>query len=362
VRENRMLSDGIMNKSIFSRGKCLYRRYHKGLKLLLFLFVVVGGVSLFYWQTTQAKVGPQGLWGMADAKESNVNSKVFGRVIEICVNEGDYVEKGQVIARIDQDTQNPQQRQAQATLAAQYAQVQQVALSADSTKGKLNAALKLAEAQLSQAVTARNLAAKDEARYSQLLSENAVPEQTYDSYRSKLDQAESACVAAQAGVDSARFALKENEANKASQNAAEEQAKALKSQLDSANISLNETEIRAPYSGIITKRFVEEGSLISSSVPIYSIQDSSDNWVDFKVKETDLGNYEVGDFVTLEGRNADVHINGTIESIRRKADFATQKATSERGDTDVMAFNVKVRTNDNSIWPGMRFRLRGRNE
>ena len=351
-----------MKKSLFSRGKCLYRSYHKEVKLLLFLFVVAGGIGLFYWQTMQAKAGPQGLWGMADAKESTVNSKISGRVMELCVQEGDYVEKGQVIARIDQDTQNPQQRQAQAALAAQYAQVQQVALSADSTKGKLNAALKSAEAQLSQAVTARNLAAKDEARYRQLLAEHAVPEQTYDSYQSKLDQAESACAATWAGVESARSALKENEANKASQSAAEEQAKALKSQLDSANVSLDETEIRAPYAGVITKRFVEEGSLISSSVPIYSIQDSSDNWVDFKVKETELGHYKVGDFVILEGRNADVYINGTIESIRRKADFATQKATSERGDTDVMAFNVKVRTNDNSVWPGMRFKLMGRNE
>lgn len=362
MKENKNLLNGTMNNCILPRMKRLYRKYHKEIKLVLFLIIVAVGLSLFYWQTNQAKAGNLGIWGMADAKESNVNSKVAGRVIELCVDEGEYVEKGQVIARIDQDVQNPQQRQAQAALAAQYAQVQQLTISSDSTKGKLDAALKVAEAQMSQAETARNLAAKDEARFSQLLSEDAVPQQTYDSYRSKLDQADSACVAAKAGVDSARAALKENAANEAAQNASKEQAEALKSQLDSVNVSLSETEIRAPYSGIVTKRFVEEGALISSSVPIYSIQDTSDNWVDFKVKETDLGNYAVGDSVILEGRNAGVHVNGTIESIRRKADFATQKATSERGDTDVMAFNVKVRTNNDSIWPGMRFRLQGRNE
>ena len=36
-------------------------------------------------------------------------------------------------------------------------------------------------------------------------------------------------------------------------------------------------------------------------------------------------------------------------------DFATQKATSERGDVDIIA--LKVRTNDERIYPGMRFKL-----
>ena len=105
---------------------------------------------------------------------------------------------------------------------------------------------------------------------------------------------------------------------------------------------------------------MEEGSLISSSVPICAIQDINDNWVDFKVKETDLHKFQLGDTVELTGRNDDVKITGTIESIRRKADFATQKATSERGETDVMAFNVKIRTDNASLWPGMRFCLKGK--
>lgn len=78
-------------------------------------------------------------------------------------------------------------------------------------------------------------------------------------------------------------------------------------------MNLHETEIHAPFDGIITNKYVEEGSLISSSVPLYSLQDRTDNWVDFKIKETEINN------------------------------FATQKATSERGDVDIIAFNLKVR-------------------
>ena len=59
----------------------------------------------------------------------------------------------------------------------------------------------------------------------------------------------------------------------------------------------------------------------------------------------------------LQGRNDSLTIDGIVENIRRKADFATQKATSERGDVDIMAFNVKERTNNEKIYPGMRFKI-----
>ena len=120
---------------------------------------------------------------------------------------------------------------------------------------------------------------------------------------------------------------------------------------------LDETEIFAPFAGVITKKFAEEGVLISPTVPLYSLQDTADNWIDFKISETELKNFSLGDAMTLEGRDGSTQIFGTVESIRRKADFATQKATSERGDPDIIAFNVKIRTDNPNVWPGMRFRI-----
>lgn len=120
---------------------------------------------------------------------------------------------------------------------------------------------------------------------------------------------------------------------------------------------MDETEIHAPFDGIITQKFVEEGMLISSSVPIFSLQDDRDNWIDFKIKETELKDFPTGSSVTVIGRDGSTKINGIVESVRRKSDFAAQKATSERGDTDIIAFNVKVRTNNQNIYPGMRFQI-----
>lgn len=334
-----------------------YRRYRNVSKAVGIVMVIAMMLAVFFWQVNKAQNDVAGNWGVADAKEININSKVAGRVVELYVEEGDYVKKGQVIARIDTDTQKTKQHQAQASLAAQYAQLQQVIIASQSAAGTLDANLRAASARESQAQTAVNLAAKEEKRYRHLLAADAVSQETYDTYHSKLEEAEAALSAARADVASAQSALLKNQENKSLQQAAQEQAEALQGQLDEVNVSLAETEIRAPFSGIITQKYVEEGALISTTVPLYALQDSADNWVDFKIKETELSDYAVGDKVMLQGRNGNRQLTGTIESIRRKGDFAVQKATSERGEADVMSFNIKVRTNAEEVWPGMRFYL-----
>ena len=224
-------------------------------KLKIFIITIFFiALGIFYWQVTAAQSEKVELWGMADAKEININSKVSGRIIELLVDEGDEVKQGQIIAKIDSDYQQPQQRQAQAALAAQYAQLQQIIISSQSAEGTLDANVKAAEAKLSQAKTAVDLASKDETRFRELLNSEAIAIQLYDTYKSKLDDAIAAQEVAEANVDSAKAALLQNQQNKAQIQAAREQAQALQSQLDSVNINLEETEIRAPFDGIITKK------------------------------------------------------------------------------------------------------------
>ena len=125
-------------------------------------------------------------------------------------------------------------------------------------------------------------------------------------------------------------------------------------------VSLDETEIRAPFDGIVTEKYVEEGSMISQGTPLVAVQDPSDNWVDIKVPETKLNRYRLQQEVTLVGRDGITKVNGTIVDISRKAEFATHRATSERGtDTDIITFNMKIQVNSPKLRPGMRFRLEG---
>ena len=98
----------------------------------------------------------------------------------------------------------------------------------------------------------------------------------------------------------------------------------------------------------------------SKGTPLVAVQDPTDNWVDIKVPETQLARFALGQEITLVGRDSETKVTGTITDISKKAEFATQRATSERGDaTDIVSFNVKIQIDSPLLRPGMRFRLDG---
>ena len=79
-----------------------------------------------------------------------------------------------------------------------------------------------------------------------------------------------------------------------------------------------------------------------------------------KVPETQLGDFKVDQDVELLARDGKTKVTGTITDISKKAEYATQRATSERGDeSDIVSFNVKIQVNAPELRPGMRFRLVG---
>lgn len=337
----------------------LWKKHRTVLKIGVIGAVICMFAGGFYWQVSLTQHEVQENWGIAEAKETPVNSKVAGRVVQLYVKEGDTVEKGQLLARIDKDTQETDRTQAEASLRAQYAQLQATIAGSQTDAGVLAAQVNSAKAQAVQAKTALALAARDEIRYRELLDQSAISVQQYDQAKAQLDNAQAAYDAAQAGVASAEASEQKNAANAETVAAQRQQLAALQGKIDAVAVSEKETEIRAPFSGMITKKYVEENALVSQTTPLFSIQDSKDNWVIFKVKETDLGQYHVGDVLTLTGRDKTLKIDGTIEMISRKADYAAIKATNERGDKDIVTFDVKVRTDSPDVWPGMRFMLPG---
>ena len=92
-------------------------------------------------------------------------------------------------------------------------------------------------------------------------------------------------------------------------------------------------------------------------MPIVTIQDPVDNWINLKVKETELSKYALNQSVKLQGRDEKLQVEGVIVDISNKPEFATYRATDERGDTDIITFNVKIQVNNDVIKPGMRFKL-----
>lgn len=299
----------------------------------------------------------QEVWGRAEAKEVDINSKIPGRVISLLVKEGDQVTKGQLLAKIDNRDIIAKANQAKGGVTALESQLAQSSTVTSLQDQTVQAALSSANAQLGNAQANLSLTEKDAARYNGLTATGAVSQQIGDSYSAKYESAQAAYRVAQAGVEAAQANLLQSKANRENEAAVKGKIMQAKAAVEEVEVALDETEIRAPYNGIVTAKYVEQGAMVSTGTPIVAIQDPVDNWVNIKVKETELGNYQIQQPIELEGRDANLKLSGTVIDISKKPEFATYRATSERGDNDIITFNVKIQANSDKIRPGMRFKL-----
>ncbi|MCH3958652.1 MAG: HlyD family efflux transporter periplasmic adaptor subunit [Selenomonas sp.] len=299
-------------------------------------------------------------WGRADAKEIDINSKISGRVVELLVKEGDHVKAGQVIAHIDKRDLEAQKDQLNAAIEALQAQQTQASATTSMQSGTSSSALSQAQAARDKARADLALCESDYQRYSDLVESGAVSRQVYEQYATKYNVAQAAYAQADSAVAQASSGLMVTSVNQAGESAVAKKIAQAEAQLEQLEVSLDETEIKAPFDGVITKKYIEEGSMISTGTPLVAVQDPEDNWVDIKVPETQLGDFKVDQDVELLARDGKTKVTGTITDISKKAEYATQRATSERGDeSDIVSFNVKIQVNAPELRPGMRFRLVG---
>lgn len=274
-------------------------------------FLLVGAVLLALLNTgcSMSAQREETLWGQADATEVDVNTKVPGRLVELYVKEGSLVRRGEPLAQIDAREQRTISAAAEAKVEA-------------------------AKAAKLQALANMEQSRRDTARYKQLYQSGAVSREIYENYRSKNDVLEAVFAQSDAALQANVEELKQ------------------------AGINLGETVLLAPFDGIVTTKYYDIGAMISTGMPVVAVQDPQDNWVDFKVKETELDKYKLNEQVTVIGRNSELKLQGTIVDISKKPNFATYRATSERKDAeDIITFNVKVQLNDSRVRPGMRFKL-----
>jgi len=337
---------------MINRKFCNKARYQMVWGLISIMMVMVLGGCNNSAQTTSPEI-----WGRAEAKEVDINSKIPGRVIRLLVKEGDNVAQGQVLARIDNRDIVAQANQAQANIQALEAQSNQAASVTDLQSGTTQAALDNARAQLEKARADLILTESDYNRYSGLAETHAISRQVFDTYTAKYEVAQAGFNQAQAGVQAAEAGLKQTTVNQNNEAVVRSRVNQAQAGLQQVEVALGETEILAPFAGVISAKYVEEGAMISSGMPIVALQDPTDNWVNLKVKETELSKYSLRKMVQLQGRDSNMKLEGIIVDVSKKPEFATYRATTERGDNDVVTFNVKIQTNSDEIRPGMRFKL-----
>ncbi|MDP1675504.1 MAG: efflux RND transporter periplasmic adaptor subunit [Bacteroidota bacterium] len=102
------------------------------------------------------------------------------------------------------------------------------------------------------------------------------------------------------------------------------QVNTLKADRDNIVASIRKREIRAPFEGRIGLRYVSEGSYVSSTTRIASIQKISSLKVDFSIPEKYSNEVAVGDLIEFSSDETKLRFTGTLYAIEPKIDAATR--------------------------------------
>jgi membrane fusion protein (multidrug efflux system) len=89
----------------------------------------------------------------------------------------------------------------------------------------------------------------------------------------------------------------------------------LKADLENLVASIRKREIRAPFEGIIGLRYVSEGSYISPTTRIASIQKINPPKIDFSIPEKYAGKVRVGDVVKLHSDETNLDFTGKVYAV-----------------------------------------------
>ncbi len=242
----------------------------------------------------------------------NLSPKSAGTVQELYVEQGDRVTQGQLIAQMNREQVDAQLTQSRAGVAEAQAQLDEARRGASTTDiAQAEASVSAARAQLDDARARLSLSQADNARSQGLFDRGAIS-------RSELDSALSDRRSAQAGVDQAIARLAEAEQRLIDQQngsdvetiaQAEARLRKAQGQLAAVQSQLNDTQIRAPFDGIVTQRFASEGAFVTPTATASEVTSATSTAivaiasgleVVAEVPEADISRIKVGQTVEIQ--------------------------------------------------------------
>lgn len=292
--------------------------------------------------------------GVVETREVDVNTKIPGRIVELTVQDGQQVKNGDLLARIDDRDVKAKEAQALAGIAAARGDIARARAASASADGSTAAAVQKAGAALEKARADADLATKTYQRMVELHKSQAISDQQMDSSEREYKAALAGVAVAQGDLANARASRLQVDVYQADIQRAEAALTKAEADLKQIQISLDETLIKAPCSGSVTSLNVEQGEMVSQGLPLMTVTDYNDNWVNVKVLQSVLNKIKDGQPVALTVQNLpDKKFSGKIVDISRKPEFATSRATNDRGEKDIVTYNVKIRVNSSQLRPGM---------
>ncbi|EOI5793565.1 HlyD family secretion protein [Cronobacter malonaticus] len=279
---------------------------------IVVIIMVIG--AIIWWFMTRNLETTDDAFIEGDAV--TVAPKVAGYVTELRVKDNQRVKKGDLLVVIDPRDATAQRDQAQAQLSLAESQLHQAQAQLALAKVQYPAQRDQAKAQVLRA-QAELANARAEYQRQRGVDPRATSKQNIDAASAQLRSAEAGLANAQAQLEVAeqvQLQIRQQETNVEARQSQVEQARA---QLQTAELNLSYTEVRAPFDGYVTKRNVQNGTLVQAGSALFSIV-SPDIWVVANFKESQLERMRPGNKVEISvDAFPDLELEGHVESIQQ---------------------------------------------
>jgi HlyD family secretion protein len=307
---------------------------------------------VYYFTTPSGKYIP--LTGVIDGNEVVVSPQITGRIVNLTVDEGSVVKKGDLIAELDSKELEATLSAAKANVDSLEAQVNEANHNYSWTNGQTDASVTEAEARVASAKAqlgpTRAQLGRDQddlKRMQQLFDKGEVSAQDRD-------HAEAAVKISQASVEMLEQAVK---AAAATQTVAQENRKQVAARESAVNTTIAQleqarataaqvsaqlgyTKVYAPIDGIVSVRVAKQGEVVAQGSPIVVIVDVDHLWVHADVEESYIDSIEFGQKLRIRLPSGDM-LEGPVFFKGVENDFATQRDVS-RTKRDIKTFAIKV--------------------
>jgi len=334
-------------------------------------FVVVIGVLFLIALAVYILTTPRGsdipLTGVIDGNEVIVSPQVTGRIVELKVDEGSQVKKGDLIAQLDPQELEANLAAAKANVTSLENQVNEAnhnySWVSDQTGASIDQARARVTSSTAQIEQARVALARDRddlARMQKLFDKGEVSAQDRD-------HAEAAVKMSQANVDALEdsskaesAALNVAQANRKQVDVRQSEISTTLAQLQQARATeaqvatqLGYTQIYAPIDGVVSVRVAKQGEVVSQGSPIVVLVDVDHLWARAEVEESYIDSIQFGQNMRVRLPSGDIR-EGEVFFKGVENDYATQRDVS-RTKRDIKTFAIKVSlpNSDHRLFTGM---------
>ena len=273
------------------------------------LLLVVAGASVWWFYVRiPPLVGFGSGNGRLEVQEIDVATKFPGRIAEVLVDEGDSVQVGQVVARMDTSSLSAQVREAEA-------QVQRA------RQGQITA-----KALIAQRRSETLLAERDFERARALYVNANISAKDYDRTRSTMDTAKAATTQAEAQLAEADATIAASLAQK-----------------ERIQVDLKDSVLTAPRSGRVQFRLAEPGEVLASGGKVLTLIDPTDVYMTVFLPAAEAGKIALGAQarITLDAA-PNLVIPSAVSFVADKAQF-TPKEVETRTEREKLMFRIKVK-------------------